>query len=65
VFILEPWEEIEEYPETAKRIREDPEGWVPVSYEEEIEDVGGRFREIMKEQAERGLGRDEPPSTAL
>ena len=52
------WEETEENPETARRIGEDPEGWVPVSHEQDWQGLSARFLEIMKEQAGKGLGRD-------
>ena len=45
------WEEVEENLETARRIREDPEGWVPLSYGADVRELNGRFLEFMKEQA--------------
>ena len=47
------WEEIEENQETARRIREDPEDWMPVSFEDDVQKLSGRFLEMMKEQAAR------------
>jgi len=49
------WEEIEEDEETARRIREDPEKWVPVSFEKSVKEMTGRFLETLKEAAARGL----------
>ena len=43
------WEDVQENPETAGRIREDPEGWVPVSYQRGAEQIGNRFVEMMRE----------------
>ena len=37
------WEDVQENPETARRIREDPEGWVPVSYQQDVEQIGDCF----------------------
>lgn len=47
------WEEVEEDAETARRVRADPEGWVPVSYDEEWHDLRDRFLEMMKDEARR------------
>ena len=49
------WEEIEEDGETTRRIRDNPENWVPVSYDKEMQDLKDRFLEIMKGQVGRGL----------
>jgi hypothetical protein len=47
------WEEVEEDAETARRVREDPEDWVAVSYEEQWHDLRGRFLEMLKDEARR------------
>ncbi len=52
------WEEIEEDAETARRIRDDPDDWVPASCDQEMEN-SGQLLEILKGQAGRGLSSDE------
>ena len=49
------WEEIEEDAETARRIRDDPEDWVPASYDREMDELGSHLFEVLKGEAERGL----------
>ncbi len=49
------WEEIEEDAETARRIRDDPDDWVPASYDQEMDELGSRLLEVLKAEAERGL----------
>ncbi len=49
------WEEVEEDAESARRIREDPADWVPVSYDREMGELGGHLLEVLKAEAERGL----------
>ena len=54
------WEEIEENEETARRVRRDPDDWVPVSYDREIEELDGRFLEVMKDEAASWTERERP-----
>ena len=34
--------------ETARRIRDDPDGWVPASYDQEMDELGGRLLQALK-----------------
>ena len=54
------WEEVEENEETARRIRKDPEGWMPVSYESEVQELDGRFLEVMMDEAASWTERERP-----
>ncbi len=47
------WEEIEEDAETARRIRDDPEHWVPASCDQVMEN-SGQLLEILKGEAATG-----------
>ncbi len=47
-------EEIEEDAETARRIRDDPDDWVPVSYDREMDELGSRLLEILKGRRKGG-----------
>ena len=52
VFPVEPrwalvWEDIEENLETARRVRQDPESWVPVSFEAEYQELDEGFLDMM------------------
>jgi hypothetical protein len=51
------WEEIEEDTETAHRIRDDPDDWVPASCDQEMNN-SGQLLDILKGQAGRGLNTD-------
>ena len=51
------WEEIEENPETARRVREDPEGWMPLCYEQDLAELPNDMVEYLKGLARAGLGR--------
>ena len=44
------WEEIEEDAETARRIRDDPDDWVPASYDKEMQN-SGQLLEVLKGEA--------------
>ena len=42
------WDEIDEYKETAKRIREDPVDWTPASHEHDLEILNGGLLDHLK-----------------
>ncbi len=49
------WEEVQENEETARRIRANPQDWVPVSFDQDVEELTPRFLDLMREEAARGL----------
>jgi hypothetical protein len=51
------WEDIAENPETARRIREDPQEWTPLCYEQDISELGDSLVDYLKGLAREGLGR--------
>ena len=51
------WEEIEEDAETARRIRDDPDDWVPVSHDGALDELSSRLLEVLNGEAEKGAGR--------
>jgi hypothetical protein len=51
------WEDIEENPETARCIREDPQEWTPLCYEQDISELGDSPVDYLKGLAREGLGR--------
>ncbi|HZA23901.1 MAG TPA: hypothetical protein VFA32_15085 [Dehalococcoidia bacterium] len=51
------WEEIAENPETAKRIREDPQGWMPICYEQDLAELPDDMVDYLRGLAWEGLGR--------
>jgi hypothetical protein len=51
------WEGIAENPETAKRIREDPQEWTPLCYQQDIAELGDSLVDYLKGLAREGLGR--------
>jgi hypothetical protein len=51
------WEDIAENPETARRIREDPQGWTPLCYEQDIAELTDDMADYLKGLAREGLGR--------
>ncbi len=48
------WEDIAENPETARRIREDPQEWTPLCYEQDISESGDSRLIISKAWHEKG-----------
>jgi hypothetical protein len=51
------WEEIEENPETARCIREDPQEWAPLCYEQDISELRDSLVDYLKGLAREGLDR--------
>ncbi|MFQ6028956.1 MAG: hypothetical protein ACE5Q6_15860 [Dehalococcoidia bacterium] len=51
------WEEVEENEETARRVRESPEGLIPVCYERGLANLEDDLVEHLKDLARDGLGR--------
>ena len=51
------WEDVEENPETARRVREDHENWIPVCYERSLANLGDELVDHLKNLAREGLGR--------
>jgi hypothetical protein len=51
------WEDIAENPETARPIREEPQEWMPLCYEQDISELGDSVVDYLKGLAREGLGR--------
>jgi hypothetical protein len=51
------WEDIEENPETARRIQEDPQGWMPICYEQDLAELPDDMVDYLRALAWEGLGR--------
>jgi hypothetical protein len=51
------WEDIAENPETARRIREDPQEWTPLCYEQDLAELPDDMVDYLKGLAREGLGR--------
>jgi hypothetical protein len=51
------WDDIAENPETARRIREDPQEWTPLCYEQDISELGDSPVDYLKGLAREGLGK--------
>jgi hypothetical protein len=50
------WEDIAENPETARRIREDPQEWTPLCYEQDLAELPDDMVDYLKGLAREGLG---------
>ena len=51
------WEDIAENPETARRIQEDPQGWMPICYEQDLAELPDDMVDYLRGLAWEGLGR--------